>query len=214
MSKRDRVYFKKPANLKPCLAALSSKLNNTGVIASPTTDRQRVDVTGAYYNRKYQAAKLDQTITNTITELMSKHKLDLVLAILPTKDTDIYSSVKQVCNLHSSIHNVYMLEEKLYHKNNQYLANICLKVNLKLSGVNQVLGTNKLGVISNSKTIIIRINITHPSLGSAKHTPSMAGMVASINHRLSQWPAEIRIQASHQEIVTALNTMLQLRLKH
>jgi hypothetical protein len=95
VSDRERVYFEKPADLKPCLAALSSKLNDMGVAASPAMDGRRVNVTGAYYDGKYQAAKLDQAISDAITELTSKHKLDLVLAILPAKDTDIYSAVNE-----------------------------------------------------------------------------------------------------------------------
>ncbi|GKZ94901.1 hypothetical protein AnigIFM59636_008632 [Aspergillus niger] len=214
VSDRERVYFEKPADLKPCLAALSSKLNDMGVIASPAMDGRRLDVTGAYYDGKYQAAKLDQAITDAITELMSKHKLDLVLAILPAKDTDIYSSVKRVCDLHNGVHKVCVLEEKFFHKNDQYLANVCLKINLKLGGVNQVLGTDELGIISDGKTMIVGIDVTHPSPGSAKHAPSVAGMVASLDKRLGQWPAEIRIQASRQEMVAALDTMLRSRLKH
>lgn len=214
VSDRERVYFEKPADLKPCLAALSSKLNDMGVAASPATDGRRVNVTGAYYDGKYQAAKLDQAITDAITELMSKHKLDLVLAILPAKDTDIYSAVKRICDLRNGVRNVCVLEEKFFHKNDQYLANVCLKVNLKLGGVNQVLGTDELGIISDGKTMIVGIDVTHPSPGSAKHAPSVAGMVASVDRRLGQWPAEIRIQASRQEMVAALDTMLQSRLKH
>lgn len=72
VSDRERVYFEKPADLKPCLAALSSKLNDMGVTTSAATDGRRVDVTGAYHDGKYQAAKLDQAITIAITDLMSK----------------------------------------------------------------------------------------------------------------------------------------------
>jgi hypothetical protein len=214
VSDRERVYFETPADLKPCLAALSSKLNGVGVTASPATDGLRVDVTGAYDGGKYQAAKLDQAITNAVKVLMSKHKLDLVLAILPTNDRGIYSSVKRVCDLHTGVRNVCVLGEKFLNNNDQYLANICLKVNLKLGGVNQMLENDELGIISSGKTMIVGVDVTHPSPGSATHAPSVAAMVASVDKKLGQWPAEIRIQASRQEMVAALDTMLQSLLKH
>jgi hypothetical protein len=198
----------------PCLAALNSKLNGVGVTASPVTDGRRVDVTGAYDGGKYQATRLDQAITNAVEELVSKHKLDLVLAILPTKDRGIYSSVKRVCDLHTGVRNVCVLGEKFFNRNDQYLANICLKVNLKLGGVNQMLGNDELGIISSGKTMIVGVDVTHPSPGSATHAPSVAAMVASVDKKLGQWPAEIRIQASRQEMVAALDMMLQSLLEH
>ncbi|KFZ24844.1 hypothetical protein V502_00676, partial [Pseudogymnoascus sp. VKM F-4520 (FW-2644)] len=53
----------------------------------------------------------------------------------------------------------------------QYLANIALKVNCKLLGVNQSLDVSKLGIIGEGKTMVVGIDVTHPSPGSLSNAP-------------------------------------------
>lgn len=93
------------------------------------------------------------------------------------------------------------------------MANVALKINLKLGGVNQKIDDAKLGIISEEKTMVVGIDVTHPSPGSSESAPSVAGMVASINKDLAQWPAELRIQSkARQENVSSLTSMLKTRL--
>jgi len=97
-------------------------------------------------------------------------------------------------------------------KNDQYFANVALKFNLKLGGRNQFLDKDKLGIIQDGKTMIVGIDVTHPSPGSAPNAPSVAGIVASIDQWLAQWPADLRIQTARQEMVASLGDMLKSRL--
>lgn len=55
--------------------------------------------------------------------------------------------------------------------------------------------------------------MTHPSPGSALGSPSIAGVVASIDKDFAQWPASIRPQKSKEEMVQALEEMIMERLK-
>ncbi|KAI9371084.1 putative RNA interference and gene silencing protein [Aspergillus egyptiacus] len=213
VSARDREYFKTPAELQPCLAALRSKLHDSGVSARPVSDGQRVDVTLAHSHGRYDAVKLDQIIGTAVSHLKSIHKLELLLAILPSTNTDIYSSVKRVCDVHLGINNLCVLASKIAKPNNQqYLSGVCLKLNLKLGGVNQILGPDRSGLISEGKTMIVGVDVTHPSPGSAPNTPSVAGMVASIDKTLAQWPADLQIQDARQETGAPLDRMLKSRL--
>lgn len=55
--------------------------------------------------------------------------------------------------------------------------------------------------------------MTHPSPGSAKGSPSIAGVVASIDGYYAQWPASVVLQKSKKEMVTCLEEMMVERLK-
>ena len=60
--------------------------------------------------------------------------------------------------------------------------------------------------------MIVGIDVTHPSPGSSSNAPSVAGIVASIDEWLGQWPGDLRIQPARQEMVADLGSMLNLRL--
>ncbi|CAI6091361.1 unnamed protein product [Clonostachys chloroleuca] len=95
-----------------------------------------------------------------------------------------------------------------------YFANVALKLNLKLGGNNELLENPRLGIINDNKTMVVGIDVTHPSPGSSSRAPSIAGMVASIDRWLGQWPAVLRVQAgARQEMVTDLSDMLKSRLQ-
>lgn len=55
--------------------------------------------------------------------------------------------------------------------------------------------------------------MTHPSPGSAKGSPSIAGVVASVDGHFAQWPASVVLQESKKEMVTCLEEMMVERLK-
>ncbi|ODH50468.1 hypothetical protein GX48_03429 [Paracoccidioides brasiliensis] len=60
--------------------------------------------------------------------------------------------------------------------------------------------------------MVVGIDDTHPSPGSASNTPSIAGVVAFMNSQVAQWPADLRIQTSCQEMVSVLDDLLKTRL--
>lgn len=95
----------------------------------------------------------------------------------------------------------------------RYFGNVSLKFNLKAGGVNQTIDPQKLGIVGEGKTMVIGIDVTHPSPGSKDGAPSVAGVVASINGLLGQWPATYSIQESRKEMVTALERMIISRLR-
>ncbi|KAL2842905.1 Piwi domain-containing protein [Aspergillus pseudoustus] len=213
VSAKDREVFKKPVELYDCLAAFRAKLKQFGVDAPPISDGRRVDVTEAYDHGNYDTNDLDALIGSGIARLLKRRKQDVILAILSSPNSQIYSSVKRVCDIHLGVNNVCMLASKLAKQSEQYLGGVCLKVNLKLGGVNQVLGTERSDIISEGKTMVVGIDVTHPAAGASSDTPSVAGMVASIDRHLAQWPGDIQIQASRQETGAPVDRMLQSRLE-
>jgi hypothetical protein len=146
-----------------------------------------------------------------VFEKVSKHNLNFVLVILPTRDTEIYNCVKQNCDVRYGIRHACVIAEKFAKAgNHQYNANEALKINLKLGGTNQLV--SRLGIIDKGKTMLVGIDVTHPSPGSARNAPSIAAIVASIDKNLGQFPADIRMQTGKQEKVDALDRLLDSRL--
>ncbi|OBS16622.1 hypothetical protein FPOA_12756 [Fusarium poae] len=140
--------------------------------------------------------------------------LDLLFIILPGANIPLYKRIKTIADKNYGIHTICSVGSKLAKDRgrDQYMANVALKFNLKLGGINQMVENKNLGIIDQNKTMIVGIDVTHPSPGSSSNAPSVSAMVASIDKFLGQWPATLRIQRARQESVDDLTEMLKSRL--
>jgi eukaryotic translation initiation factor 2C len=145
----------------------------------------------------------------------SPNKPRFVLAVLPYNDPGIYNSIKTVADTKHGIHTVCVIAQKFLkeQRQDQYFGNISLKFNLKAGGINHTLDPAKLGIVGQGKTMLVGLDVTHPSPGSAPNAPSGVGIVASINGTLGQWPGAFKFQEGRKEMVTALEDMFLSRLK-
>jgi hypothetical protein len=200
-----RPIFNGPDGLDSSLQGFRKTLKDMGMAVDGHKGGKRVVLTG-----RNDAADIE----NAILDLQKQFNPIFILGIFYAKDTGIYNCVKQVCDVRCGIRNVNVLAEKLRGSNDQYNANVGLKINLKLGGANQSLRAADLGIISEGRTMLVGIDVTHPSPGSASTAPSVAGIVASVDSTLAQWPAEIRVQGARQEMVADLETLLVSRLQH
>lgn len=117
---------------------------------------------------------------------------------------------------HLGIHTICSVAEKLQKSPGfltLYFANIGLIINLRMGGTNQLIKEDNLGIAKDGMTMLVGIDVTHPSRSSNKNAPSIAGVVASIDNKLAQWPASIRAHKSRKEMVTDLETMMVERLE-
>jgi eukaryotic translation initiation factor 2C len=138
----------------------------------------------------------------------------LILVIVPEREmTMVYNRVKYACDIKEGILNVCVLDSKFSRANDQYFANVGLKFNLKLGGRNHSLDPSKMGILGEKKTMVVGIDVTHPAPGSSSNAPSVAGIVASVDEWLGQWPADLRIQSARQEMVEELDTLFKSRLR-
>lgn len=143
----------------------------------------------------------------------SKSKINLLLVVLPRKTTaPIYGAIKRLGDITYGIATICVDGQKLSGstgRNGQYIANVAMKFNLKLGGNNHFV---KFDMPLN-ETMVVGIDVTHPSPSSSEKAPSVAGMVASVDSNLGQWPAVLRRQdVARQEMVSALHEMLSTRL--
>ena len=139
----------------------------------------------------------------------------VIFVSLPSSDSNLYNQVKQKGDIRFGIHTVCIVERSLckVQKPGSYIANIIPKVNLRLGGTNQVIGDGGMHIITQNNTMVVGIDVTHPSPGSASNAPSVAGIVASVDGWLAQWPADLRIQPARTETVEGLDILLKSRLQ-
>ena len=166
---------------------------------------------------------------NTLENVFQKEaSLNLLLVVLPDNASPLYNRVKLLGDIQYGIQTVCVIGEakKFYNaqldtrfkppkpKSIPYNANVALKVNIKNHGINQKCVEASLGFISEGRTMVIGIDVTHPSPGSGLSAASVAAMVASSDKYLAQWPAEIRINPARQEKVDTLRSMLREHLTY
>ena len=94
-----------------------------------------------------------------------------------------------------------------------YYANLALKMNTKVGGVNHILQPESLGFLSQGDTMVLGIDVAHPTPKSILEAPSVAAVVASIDASYTQFPGSVRCQRSRQEIVQDLDIMVEDRLQ-
>jgi hypothetical protein len=145
----------------------------------------------------------------------AKSRPRFVLVILPYNDVAIYNSIKTVADTKAGIHTVCVVAQKFMkpQRQEQYFGNISLKFNLKAGGINQTLDPKQLGIIAEGKTMVVGLDVTHPSPGSKEGAPSAAGIVASVDKFLGQWPGAFSLQEGRKEMVSALESLFLSRLK-
>jgi len=173
-----------------------------GVNASPPLPPQRLQLNGP------EDASLGPYLQKAASGL------DLLFIVLPEANIPLYKRIKTLADKDYGLHTICSVGSKLAKDRgrDQYIANVALKFNLKLGGTNQVVENKNLGIIDQNKTMVVGIDVTHPSPGSASNAPSVSAMVASVDKTLGQWPATLRIQRARQENVDDLAEMLKSRL--
>ncbi|KIW84738.1 hypothetical protein Z517_00126 [Fonsecaea pedrosoi CBS 271.37] len=150
-----------------------------------------------------------QKQSTAITKLLKDLKangVQLVVLLIPVHDLELYSAIKRAGDQKVGIATVcHVLQsggKALWPKsilrpgdpqgrvNHDFLANLCMKINLKVdeTAVNQALHGNPK--MLTPKTMIIGIDVAHGG-GPRKHCPSVAAVVGSVNAEFSQWPASL-----------------------
>ncbi|KAK5454972.1 hypothetical protein LTS15_005692 [Exophiala xenobiotica] len=192
--------------LQASVTAFTSKLRELGFACNDCIRGQHVSVTPSTVD-----PIIDEAF-RTFTSSPNRPPPSLVLVIIPSVDSAIYNRVKYACDVKEGLINVCAIASKFAKANDQYLANVALKFNLKLGGRNQNLEFSSLGVLCEGKTMVVGIDVTHPSPGSSSTAPSVVGIVASIDKWLGQWPADLAIQTARQEMVSGLKLLMESRL--
>ena len=128
--------------------------------------------------------------------------ISFILVLLQKRDDFIYPGIKRLCSVKFGVRTQCLLLDKALKEKgqDQYLSNVALKVNTKLGGTNHRLGGDALSWLTREPTMLVGIDVTHPGPSSVPGSPSIAGVVASVDQDFVQFPASLRLQKSKQEV--------------
>jgi len=148
-------------------------------------------------------------------------KLQIIFVIISRKGDPAYETVKRVGDLELLLTTQCIQFKNIKGKpgysgqaptgpDPSTVANICLKLNAKLGGVNNLIDRSvRPRMLLNEQVIIMGADVTHPGADRQElGKPSIAAVVGSVDPRASQYCTEIRIQASKQEFIEDMEGMV------
>ena len=133
--------------------------------------------------------------------------LQLVVVVLPGK-TPVYAEVKRVGDTVLGMATQCVQAKNVNKTSPQTLSNLCLKINVKLGGVNSILVPSIRPKVFSEPVIFLGADVTHPPAGDNKK-PSIAAVVGSQDAHPSRYAATVRVQTHRCEIIQDLSTMVK-----
>ncbi|KAJ7129589.1 Piwi domain-containing protein, partial [Mycena epipterygia] len=133
---------------------------------------------------------------------------NLMVVILPEGGNDIYTSVKHFGDITMGVATQCLKSSKCFRAKPQYYANVCLKINVKLGGINTIPDPSSVSVLTDphNPTIVMGADVIHPAPGSDGR-PSFTALVANVDSDTAKYIAASRVQTSRQEMIEELESM-------
>ncbi|KAK7328401.1 hypothetical protein VNO77_22506 [Canavalia gladiata] len=138
-----------------------------------------------YSARPDQVKKALKYVHSVAIDKLDGKEIELLIAILPDNNGSLYGDLKRICETDLGLISQCCLTKHVFKINRQYLANVALKINVKMGGRNTVLLDAlswRIPLVSDIPTIIFGADVTHPESGEDS-CPSIAAVVAS-----QDWP--------------------------
>ncbi|GAA56225.1 eukaryotic translation initiation factor 2C [Clonorchis sinensis] len=133
--------------------------------------------------------------------------LQLIVVVLPGK-TPVYAEVKRVGDIMFGLATQCVQSKNVNKTSPQTLSNLCLKINVKLGGINSIIVPSVRPAVFREPVIFLGADVTHPPAGD-KTKPSIAAVVASMDAHPSRYSATVRVQPHRQEIIQDLYPMVK-----
>ncbi|XP_060856547.1 protein argonaute-2-like [Metopolophium dirhodum] len=133
--------------------------------------------------------------------------LQLIIVILPGK-TPVYAEVKRVGDTILGMATQCIQAKNVDKPSVQALSNLCLKINVKLGGTNNILVPSVRPKVFNEPLIILGADVTHLFSNDNKRS-SIAALVGSMDAHPSRYAAMVRLQKHSQEIIQELSSMVR-----
>ncbi|RDB19427.1 Protein argonaute-2 [Hypsizygus marmoreus] len=134
---------------------------------------------------------------------------NLVVVVLPDLgNADIYTAVKHFGDVTAGVATQCLKAGKCRGAKIQYWANVCLKMNVKLGGINLIPDPASVAVLTdpNNPTIVMGADVIHPAPGSIGR-PSFTAVVGNVDSDTAKYIAKTGIQTSRQEMIDDLQAM-------
>jgi len=140
-------------------------------------------------------------------------ELQLIMVVLPDRSKNLYPEIKRVGDIVLGIPTQCVLSKHVQQAKPQLCANISLKVNAKLGGINHVIDPVEKSFVFREPVIIFGADVTHPS-PPENGIPSIAAVVASVDSNATKYCARVRAHryeklGGAQEIIHDLAVMVK-----
>lgn len=96
----------------------------------------------------------------------SKAQPQLILCILPNIGVPLYAEIKRVTDTVIGVASQCCQNKHMIQAKKQYCANICLKINVKLGGMNSFISPSQVPFITDRPTILMGADVSHPGPGN------------------------------------------------
>ncbi|XP_022974445.1 protein argonaute 10-like [Cucurbita maxima] len=160
-----------------------------------------------YNARPEQVEKALKHVYHASMNKTKGKELELLLAILPDSNGSLYGDLKRICETDLGLISQCCLTKHVFKISKQYLANVSLKINVKMGGRNTVLLdaiSCRIPLVSDIPTIIFGADVTHPENGEDS-SPSIAAVVASQDWpEVTKYAGLVCAQAHRQELIQDL----------
>ncbi|KAK0445347.1 argonaute-like protein [Desarmillaria tabescens] len=159
---------------------------------------------------KNPQSNVDQSISDAVMQNRSERKTTptFVVCILPDgSNADLYTAVKHCGDIRRGVATQCLRVGKCKNARPQYWANVALKINAKLGGVNVIPDPKSAPIISDPRqpTIVMGADVMHPAPGS--QSPSYAAVVANVDSDGARYIAKTTLQLGRQEMIGDLRSM-------
>ncbi|KAF4619813.1 hypothetical protein D9613_005017 [Agrocybe pediades] len=162
-----------------------------------------------YYNPQFNIqTNLTKFGTAIFQKALDRQPPQLLVAILPEGGNDIYTEVKFWGDVQKGVATQCMKSSKCRRAKPQYFANVILKINVKLGGINTVPDPSSVSALTDPHmpTIVMGADVIHPAPG-AIGKPSFTSLVGNVDSDSAKYIAESRAQTSRQEMIADLYDM-------
>lgn len=159
---------------------------------------------------------MDSATLNHIREAAMMHKSargnmpNLIIVVLPdTVGRDIYLRVKKAGDINIGVATQCLRASKCRKGNSQYFNSACLKINVKLGGINYIPMTRTLPFLKDAahSTLVVGADIKYGRQGRSSR-PSYAAIVGNVDSDLSKYVAISKPQDCRVETIQDLADMI------
>ncbi|KDR84292.1 hypothetical protein GALMADRAFT_111558 [Galerina marginata CBS 339.88] len=130
---------------------------------------------------------------------------NLIVVVLPEGGNQIYTAVKHFGDVTMGVATQCLKSQKCSRAKPQYWANVMLKVNVKLGGINNVLENSPIND-PHHPTIVMGADVIHPAPG-AEGRPSFTTLVSSVDGTTAKYVSDSRVQTGRVEMIEDLEEM-------
>ena len=133
----------------------------------------------------------------------------------PLQNKEMYGHIKTICDSELGVNSQCIKDKNLFKLNKSTIANICMKINAKLGGINHVVEMcrNPNAELFKRPVMFIGAAVKHPGPGNDEFTPSIAGMVGSIDSKLAKYVSCVRFQNHSRSIADKIQSGQPLKRK-